>query len=605
MSTGNSGFLDSSDSVRSAAPLRHAQTVTFDQPLELERGGVLPQTTVVYETYGQLNARRDNAVLICHAISGDSHVARHDEQDDPGWWDLAGMVGPGRPIDTDRLFVVCPNLLGGCRGTTGPGSIDPNTGEPYGPDFPTITIGDMVALQKRLVDHLGIRRLRAVVGGSMGGQQVLAWAIRYGDQVAGAIALATSPRLTSQALAFDVVGRNAILHDPEFRNGRYGQEGTRPAVGLAIARMIGHITYLSAEAMGEKFDLDRLQPRDVATEFEKEFSVGSYLGYQGSRFVERFDANSYITLSMAMDLFDLGHTRRQLTEALAVSQCRWLVVSFSSDWLFPPSQSEDIVAALLATNKSVSYCNVTSACGHDAFLVPDDVDRYGELVRAFLASLGGTPVGPNGDRSAGPRPTSIFQPKRLDYDRIVELIPPHTSVLDLGCAEGQLLVMLRERGHEPLAGVELDEQAVIACVQQGVDVIHADLNEGLATFGDRQFDFVVLSRTLQAVRDVEGVVRELLRVGRRCIVSFPNFAYHKLRKVLAEQGRAPESPGQLPYKWYDSPNIRFCSIADFQQFCTERGITVHRQIALDTEAGREIQENPNYYADLAIFVISR
>ncbi|MCJ7544922.1 MAG: homoserine O-acetyltransferase [Phycisphaerae bacterium] len=605
MGNSDSGFLNSSDSVRSGAPLKHAQTVTFEEPLELERGGVLPRTTVVFETYGQLNERRDNAVLICHAISGDSHVARHDEQDGPGWWDLAGVVGPGRPIDTDRLFVICPNILGGCRGTTGPGSINPATGRPYGADFPTITTGDMVAHQKRLIGHLGIGRLRAVVGGSMGGHQVLAWAIRYPDQVAGAIALATSARLTSQALAFDVVGRNAILHDPHFRDGRYGEESTRPAVGLAIARMIGHITYLSPQAMQEKFDLDRLQPRDVATEFEKEFSVGSYLGYQGSKFVERFDANSYITLSMAMDLFDLGHSRSQLAEALAPSQCRWLVVSFTSDWLFPPSQSEDIVAALLATNKSVSYCNVTSACGHDAFLVPDDVDRYGELVRAFLANLGGAPLGTNSEAPAGPRPTSIFQPQRLDYDRIVELIPPHTSVLDLGCAEGQLLTMLTARGHERLVGVELDEQAVIASVQRGVDVIQADLNKGLATFRDREFDFVVLSLTLQAVRDVEGVVRELLRVGRRCIVSFPNFAYYKLRKVLAEQGRAPESPGQLHHKWYDSPNIRFCSIADFQQFCADRGITVHRQIALDTEAGTEVRQDPNYYADLAIFVISR
>ena len=608
----NNGFLDSSDSVRSAAPLKHAQTVTFDEPLALERDGVLPQTTVVYETYGTLNKRRDNAVLICHAISGDSHVARHDERDDPGWWDIAGMVGPGRPIDTDQVFVICPNILGGCRGTTGPAGTNPATGKPYGADFPTITIGDMVVLQKRLIDHLGIPRLRAVIGGSMGGHQVLDWAVRYPDAVAGAIALATSPRLTSQALAFDVVGRNAILHDPNFRDGRYVQLGTRPASGLALARMIGHITYLSPEAMQEKFDLDRLQPRDVATqlenqiekEFEKEFSVGSYLGYQGSKFVERFDANSYLALSMAMDLFDLGHNREELTRALAASRCRWLLVSFTSDWLFPPSQSLDIVTALVATNKPVSYCNVTSAGGHDAFFLPDDIGRYGELIRAFLANVGGTPIGPVPNGSAGPSPTSIFQPQRLDYDRIVELIPPHTAVLDLGCGEGQLLTMLRQRGHERLLGVELDEQAMITAVRRGADVIHADLNQGLAAFEDKTFDFVVLSRTLQAVRDVEGVVKEMLRVGRRCIVSFPNFAYYKLRKILADEGRAPES-GQLSYKWYDSPNIRFCSIADVQQFCAERDIHIHQMIALDTEAGREVTDAPNYYADLAILVISR
>jgi homoserine O-acetyltransferase len=611
--TGKNGFLDSSDSVRSAAPLKYAQSAVFDQPLELELGGRLERTTVVYETYGTLNERRDNAVLICHAISGDSHVTRHNEQDDPGWWDLAGVVGPGRPIDTDKYFVLCPNLLGGCRGTTGPGSINPATGKSYGADFPTITIGDMVALQKRLVDHLGISRLRAVIGGSMGGHLVLLWALRYPEAVAGAVAVATSARLTSQALAFDVVGRNAILHDPDFRNGRYQEESRRPAAGLAIARMIGHITYLSAEAMQEKFDVDRFRPRDVATVFEKEFekhfekkfSVGSYLGYQGSKFVDRFDANSYLTLSMAMDLFDLGQGRSELAEVMGRSQSRWLILSFTSDWLFPPGQSQDLVTALLATGQPVSYCNVESACGHDAFFLPDDVERYGELIRAFLANLGGAPVGSASIEPTDPSPTSIFQPQRLDYDRIVELIPPHTSVLDLGCGDGQLLTMLHWRGHEHVVGVELDEQAVIACVRRGVDVIQADLNKGLAAFGDQQFDFVVLSQTLQAVRDVEGIVREMLRVGRRCIVSFPNFAYHKLRKILAEQGRAPESPGQLCYKWYDTPNIRFCSIADFQQLCTERGIGVHRMIALDTEAGQEVHDDPNYFADLAIFVISR
>jgi len=598
-------FFDSSDSVRSAAPLKYAQSVTFSEPLRLQLGGELSPTTVVYETYGRLSERRDNAVLVCHAISGDSHVARHDEADDPGWWDLAGMVGPGCPIDTDRYFVICPNLLGGCRGTTGPGSINPATGRPYGADFPTVTIGDMVNHQKKLIDHLGISRLLAVVGGSMGGHLVLHWATRLPEAVAGAIAIGTSPRLTSQALAFDVVGRNAILHDSNYRNGQYHDEGPRPAVGLAIARMIGHITYLSAEAMQEKFDLDRLQPRDVATEFEKTFSVGSYLGYQGSRFVERFDANSYIALSMAMDLFDLGDSPAELASALASSTCRWLVMSFTSDWLFPPSQSLDIVTALLAGGKKVSYCNVASACGHDAFFLPDDVARYGELIRAFLGNLNGQPSRKVTGWAAPPSPTSIFHSEQLDYDSILQLIPAGASVLDLGCGEGQLLSLLKQRGHEHLVGVELDEQAIIACVQRGLDVVQADLNKGLAAFGDRRFDFVVLSRTLQAIVDVEGIVREILRVGRQCIVSFPNFAYHKLRKMLAEQGRAPESPGQLRSKWYDSPNIRFFSIADFQDFCSQRGIRVHRMIALDTEAQREVSEEPNYYADLAIFVISR
>ena len=374
--------LFDSDSARHARPLRYAQTVAFDRALDLEMGGQLPSVTVAYETYGQLNAAKDNAVLVCHAISGDSHVAKHDDEDDPGWWDV--VVGPGKPIDTSRHFVICPNLLGGCRGTTGPGSVNPATGKPYGRDFPTITIGDMVEVQRRLLDHLGIETLRAVTGGSMGGHQALMWATRFPKRVRGVIALATSPRLTSQALAFDVVGRNAIRRDPHYHGGQYYEEKHGPEVGLAIARMIGHITYLSREAMKQKFGDNRLQPREVATDFEKTFSVGSYLGHQGTKFVERFDANSYIALSTAMDLFDLGGTPSELADTFRDTKSRWLVISFSSDWLFPPDQSGDIVHALIANNAPVSYCNVQSDCGHDAFLLPNEIASYGELIRAFL-----------------------------------------------------------------------------------------------------------------------------------------------------------------------------------------------------------------------------
>ncbi|HUU58285.1 MAG TPA: homoserine O-acetyltransferase [Phycisphaerae bacterium] len=600
-------FLTSSDSVRGAAPLTHAQTVTFEEPLELALGGRLPEVTVVYETYGALREAKDNAVLICHALSGDSHVARHDEADEAGWWDV--MVGPSRPIDTDRLFVICPNILGGCRGTTGPNSINPETARPYGQDFPTITIADMVEVQHRLLRHLGIRKLLAVLGGSMGGQQALCWAQRYPAYVAGVIPIAASPRLTSQAMAFDVVGRNAILRDPNYRGGQYYDGGPAPDVGLAIARMIGHITYLSREAMEQKFDTDRLRPRQILTEFERKFSVGSYLGYQGDRFVERFDANSYLTLSMAMDLFDLGATREQVTAALNFSLCRWLVLSYTSDWLFPAEQSRELVDALIATNKPVSYCNVTSSCGHDAFLLPDDLHSYGELIRAFLRNLLGDPVPagpPGGDADAhGTNPASIFHARRLDYDRILELIPGGSSVLDMGCGSGGLMARLKQRGHQRIMGVERDEQAILACVRRGLDIIQIDLNEGLGSFADKQFDCVVLSQTLQAVQDVAAVVDELLRVGRWGIVSFPNFAYHKLRAVLAEEGRAPRTAGLLHHEWYDTPNIRFFSIRDFEEFCTDRGIVVHRRVAINTESGTDVAEDPNRNADLAIFVISR
>jgi homoserine O-acetyltransferase/O-succinyltransferase len=595
--------FESSDSARHARPLRFAQSVTFDQPLDLQLGSHLPSVTVAYETYGQLNAARDNAVLVCHAISGDSHVARHDESDDPGWWDV--VVGPGKPVDTNRFFVICPNLLGGCRGSTGPGSTNPVTGKPYGRDFPTITVADMVEVQRRLVDHLGIQKLLAIVGGSVGGHQALTWATRYPQRVGGVVALATSPRLTSQALAFDVVGRNAILRDPHFQGGQYYDKPHGPDVGLALARMIGHITYLSPEAMKEKFEADRLHPRDVAVEFEKRFSVGSYLGYQGAKFVERFDANSYVTLSLAMDLFDLGGTPQELANTFGSARCRWLVVSFSSDWLFPPDQSRDILNALVANEASVSYCNVQSACGHDAFLLPDELPVYGGMIKAFLDNLAAAEIAPPPTNDAPHGPTSIFHQHRLDYDRIVELVPPGAAVLDLGCGAGGLLTRLRQGNHRRLVGVELDQQNVLACVERGLDVIQADLNKGLGAFATGEFDCVILSQTLQAVYDVEGLLTEMLRLGKTCIVSIPNFAYHPLRRMLSEEGLAPKSGGVLRYEWYNTPNIRFFTIADFEEFCRARTINVQRRIALDTEAGQEVFDDVNRNADLAIFVISR
>ena len=621
----NSSVFDSSDAVRTARPLRYLQSVELPGPLTLEKGGKLLSVTVAYETYGTLSPTSDNVILVCHAISGDSHVAKHNDADDPGWWEL--LVGPGKPIDTDRFFVICPNLLGGCRGTTGPCSENPETHKPYGRDFPTITIGDMVEVQRRLLLHLGISHLLAVVGGSLGGHQALTWATRHPSAVRGVVALATSPRLTSQAIAFDVVGRNAILHDPHFHHGQYYDKPHGPDIGLALARMIGHITYLSPESMQEKFEADRLHPRDVAIEFEKKFSVGSYLGYQGAKFVERFDANSYVTLSLAMDFFDLGGTREQLAATFRSSRARYLVVSFTSDWLFPAEQSRHIVNALIANKAPVSYCNVQSACGHDAFLLPNEFHIYGEMVRAFVNNLTGTLPAPANNNSGdtenialslptpGPTyagltdelhgPTSIFHQHRLDYDRIVELIPAGANVLDLGCGSGGLLARLRHGNHRRLVGVELDEKKILSCISRGLDVIQADLNKGLGAFAMQEFDYVILSQTLQAVFDVEGVLTEMLRIGRHCIVSIPNFGYGPLRHMLAEDGRAPKSGGVLRYEWYNTPNIRFFTIADFEDFCQAKQVRVHRRIALDTEKHAEVFDDPNLNADMAIFVISR
>ncbi len=357
------------------------QIVRFDS-ITLDSGAALAPVEVAYETYGALNASRTNAILILHAFSGDAHAAFESaESGQPGWWD--NVIGPGKAFDTDRYFVICSNVLGGCRGTTGPGSINPATGCPYAMTFPVITIGDMVRLQKMLVERLGIERLLAVAGGSMGGMQALEWAVSYPDSVVTAIPIAATSRHSAQQIAFNEVGRQAIMADADWRDGQY-YNGPKPARGLAVARMVGHITYMSDASMREKFGR-RLRGKDgFGFDFSVDFEVESYLRYRGSQFVERFDANSYLYISKAMDYFDLSAGRVSLADALARSSARFLVLSFSSDWLYPSYQSLDVVRALRGRNKDVAYCELGSNYGHDAFLV--DVAEESELVRGFLAS---------------------------------------------------------------------------------------------------------------------------------------------------------------------------------------------------------------------------
>jgi homoserine O-acetyltransferase len=347
--------------------ITQAATATFDS-LELDCGVTLAPVTCAYETYGTLNAEKSNAILIEHAFSGDAHAAGEG-----GWW--ANMIGPGKGFDTDKYFVICSNVLGGCRGTTGPSSINPATGCPWGMSFPSITISDMVRLQKKLIDHLGIERLLAVAGGSMGGMQALEWAVTYPDQVLAALPIATTTRHSAQQIAFNEVGRQAIMADPDWNEGNY-YAGRRPARGLSVARMVGHITYMSDESMRQKFG------RRVR-EGQNKFEVESYLHYRGSQFVERFDANSYIYITRAMDMYDLTQ-RGSLPTLFEKIRTRFLVISFTSDWLYPSYQSLEIVSALRSRNCDVAYCNLTSNYGHDAFLV--EVQEQAELIRGFLAS---------------------------------------------------------------------------------------------------------------------------------------------------------------------------------------------------------------------------
>ncbi len=350
------------------------QYTQFDS-LNLDCGVTLNPVDCAYQTYGQLNTNKTNAILVTHAFSGDAQAAGIDKDTgQKGWWD--NMIGPGRAFDTDKYFVICSNVLGGCKGSTGPASLDPATHRPYGMGFPVITMADMVRLQKKLIESLGIKKLLAVAGGSMGGMQALQWAVQYPDAVAAAIPIATTARHSAQQIAFNEVGRQAVMADPDWNGGEY-YIGRPPARGLAVARMVGHITYMSDESMRQKFGRRTRENDDI-------FEVESYLRYRGSQFVDRFDANSYLYITKAMDLFDLTHNGDMtLTAALESATTRFLVISFTSDWLYPSYQSQEIVNALRRRNHDVAYCELESNYGHDAFLV--EVKEQSELVRGFLA----------------------------------------------------------------------------------------------------------------------------------------------------------------------------------------------------------------------------
>ncbi|MFC1517231.1 homoserine O-acetyltransferase [Candidatus Margulisiibacteriota bacterium] len=359
------------------------QVLKINVPLVLESGERLHKWQLAYETYGKLNADRSNAILVCHALSGDAHVAGKNSKSDkkPGWWDI--MVGPGKAYDTNKYFVICSNIIGGCKGSTGPVSINPKDGKEYGLRFPSITVRDMVNAQKVLIDKLGIKKLYNVVGGSLGGMQVLDWTIAYPEKVASAIVLASTWRLSPQAIAFNEVGRKAIMSDPNWNNGNYyGKK--KPAQGLSIARMVGHITYLSDESMHKKFGRE-LREQKNKDKFGIQFQVESYLHYQGESFVERFDANSYLYITRAADNYDLSGGYKSLEETLKNTKAKYLIVTFSSDWLFPQYQSLEIVRALKVNGRNVSYRHIESSYGHDAFLLEDK--EVSVVINAFLKNI--------------------------------------------------------------------------------------------------------------------------------------------------------------------------------------------------------------------------
>jgi homoserine O-acetyltransferase len=369
---------------RREADAPHSLALTFgpEQPLMMDAGVALSPLTIAYQTYGRLNPARSNAVLVCHALTGDQHVANlHPVTGKPGWWET--MVGPGKPIDTERYFVICANVVGGCMGTTGPASTNPSTGKSYALDLPVVTVRDMVRAQAMLIDHLGIETLFCVAGGSMGGMQVLQWVASYPERVFSAMPIAAAHKHSSQNIAFHEVGRQAIMADPDWRGGRYLEAGVQPIKGLAVARMAAHITYMSDEALHRKFGR-KLQNRLAPTfSFDADFQIESYLRHQGKSFVERFDANSYLYVTRAMDYFDLaGDYDGSLALAFRGTKTRFCVVSFTSDWLFPTSDSRAIVHALNAGGASVSFVEIETDKGHDAFLT--DVPELLTTTRGFL-----------------------------------------------------------------------------------------------------------------------------------------------------------------------------------------------------------------------------
>ncbi len=353
--------------------------------LVLESGALLGPVTIAYETYGTLSPAKDNVILIAHAFSGDSHVAGYYADDKermkPGWWD--SVVGSGKGIDTDKYFVICSNILGGCMGSTGPGSINPETDKPYGLDFPMVTVGDMVVAQKHLLDHLGIKQLHCVIGGSVGGMQVLEWCVRYPHRVRSAVPVATTMRHSAMAIAFNEVARQAIMADPNWKTGAY-YNAEPPDTGLAVARMVGHVTYLSDEAMRRKFGRRLQDKNDFSFDFGIDFEVESYLRYQGSKFVQRFDANSLLYITKASDYFDLTQKSPRSADERDFSKtnAKFLVISYSSDWLYPTYQSKELVQALKRTGNDVSFCEIEADAGHDAFLLPDP--RLQKILRGFL-----------------------------------------------------------------------------------------------------------------------------------------------------------------------------------------------------------------------------
>ena len=543
-------------------------TLTLSLPeggFRLEEGGSLPRVDVAWESCGLVKPENDNVVFICHALTGDAHVAGRyaNENESSGWWE--SIVGPGKAIDTNRYRVICANVLGGCKGTTGPSSVNPATGRPWGSAFPRFTIGDTVEVYRSLLRELGVTHLAGLGGGSFGGIQVCEWLAAHPNEVDKAVMIASGAALNSQALAFDIVGRYAITLDPHWHGGDYYDRPfeDRPNVGLAQARQVAHITYLSLDLLNRRFG--RKQQEDWlakgaewleahAAKFGTTFAIESYLRYQAKKFIARFDANSYLQITHAMDRYDASVKYGSLDEVCRRITAKLLLVSISGDWLFSEEQSRNIAAAMLRQGKDVSYSHLDIKVGHDGFLT--HTKELGKLMGAFFASV----------------PTEVSAEKRQKLAPIVEMIPEGGQVLDIGCGSGSLLTLLREKKVRG-TGIEIDFGKIVDGVRGGLNVLYEDADEGLGLLPDAAYDVAVLSETLQTVKKPREILVKILDKAKEAVVTIPNFASIGIRLHLLLTGRMPVG-SELPFEWYDTPNTHFFTFHDFRALCAKEGIEI-------------------------------
>ena len=525
---------------------------------------MLPRIDVAWESCGLERPENDNVIFICHALTGDAHVAGRYAGEDAasGWWD--SIVGPGRAIDTNRFRVICANVLGGCKGTTGPSSINPATGKRYGSSFPRFAIGDTVEVYRALLREIGVTHLAGLVGGSFGGIQVMEWIAAHPGEVDKAVMIASGAALNAQALAFDIVGRYAITLDPGWKGGDYYDDGPGPLMGLAQARQVAHITYLSLDLLNRRFGRKPQEDwlkrgkewlDEHAAHFGTTFAIESYLEYQARKFLARFDANSYLQITHAMDRYDAAAKYGSLDEVCRRITSRLLLVSISGDWLFSEDQSRTIASGMLRQGKSASYAHLDIKVGHDGFLT--HTKELGKLMGGFF----------------GDTARQIPDAKKTALAPVMALVPEGSRVLDVGCGSGSLLHLLRDEKQVRGTGIEIDGDKIAVGVGDGLDVLFDDADAGLDIIPDGAYDVAVLSETLQTVKYPRDLLTRLLDKAKEAVVSFPNFASYRIRLLLLFTGHLPVNP-QLPFEWYDTPNIHVVTLKDFRALCAKSGLEV-------------------------------